>query len=144
MSDAKTAALRLILKKRRTEQEVIDALVQKGYPEEDAEEAARHYRREGYIDHLDYAKRYAHDAAVLKGFGPQRISRALLERGVEEEYIEDALSEIRFDITGGMEKRFGSGTLSAKEQNRIFQYYYRRGFSASSIRKAMDELYSYE
>lgn len=144
MSDVKAAALRLILKKRRTEQEVIDALVQKGYAQEDAEDVARYYREEGYIDHLEYAKRYAHDAAVLKGFGPQRITRALLERGVEAEYIEDALSEISFDITAGMEKRFGSGTLSAKEQNRIFQYYYRRGFSTSAIRTAMDELYSYE
>ena len=144
MSDVKAAALRLILKKRRTEKEVIDALVQRGYDEADAEDAARHYRKEGYINHLDYARRYAHDAAVLKGFGPQRITRALLERGVEEEYIEDALAKIHFDITAGMEKRFGSGILSAKEQNRIFQYYYRRGFRASDIQKAMDELYRYE
>jgi len=144
MTDVKSAALRLVLSKRRTEKEVVNSLVQKGYAPPDAEEAAAYYRSEGYIDHADYARRFAHDAAVLKGHGPQRIARALSERGVEEEYILDALSAIEFDIETPMEARFGKGSRSLKEINRIFQYFSRRGFASSAIRRAMDALYTYE
>ncbi len=144
MNDVKAAALRLVLGKRRTEKEVAEALIKKGYMPEEAEDAAAYYRRGGYIDHADYARRFAIDAANLKGHGPDRITRELLVRGVEPEYIEEAVSAISFDILTPMEARFGSGPRPMKEINRIYQYFCRRGFAPSTIRKAMDALYTYE
>jgi len=144
MSDTKSAALRLVLGKKRTERELVEALVRKGYDREEAEDAAAYYRQSGYIDHADYAKRYAHDAANIKGYGPNRIARELSDRGVEEEYIDAALSELVFDVLTPMEARFGTGSRPLKEINRIYQYFNRRGFASSDIRRAMDALYTYE
>lgn len=144
MEEAKSAALRVILGKRRTEKEVRDTLIKKGFSPEDAEEAASYYRETGFIDHADYARRYAHDAANIKGFGPQRIRHTLLSRGIEESYIEDALSEIAFDIETPMEARFGKGPRSQKELARIFQHFYRKGFASAAVQSAMDALYTYE
>lgn len=144
MYDVKRAALRLVMGKKRTERELAEALMQRGYDTEESEDAAAYYRRSGYIDHADYARRYAHDAANIKGHGPKRIVRELTERGVEAEYIEAALSEITFDILTPMEARFGRGLRPVKEINRIYQYFNRRGFASSDIRMAMDALYTYE
>ncbi len=144
MDDVKSAALRLVLSKRRTEKEVSEALVRKGFAPDDAQEAAAYYRQNGYIDHADYARRFAHDAAAIKGFGPQRIKRDLSMRGVEEEYIDAALSEIEFDVYTPMENRFGRGARTEKELGRIYQHFCRKGFAPSAIRKAMDALYTYE
>lgn len=144
MEEARSAALRVILGKRRTEKEVQEALVKKGFSPEDAEAAASYYRETGFIDHADYARRFAHDAAYIKGFGPQRIRHTLLSRGIEENYIEDALSGITFDIETPMEARFGKGPRSQKELSRIFQHFYRKGFASGAIQSAMDALYTYE
>lgn len=144
MPDIKEEALRIVLRKKRTEREVTEALIKKGYSEADSANAAAYYRRSGYIDHADYALRFSHDAARLKGHGPIRITRDLTIKGVEPEYIEAALSTISFDIKTPMEARFGCGARPIKEINRIYQYYCRKGFAPSAIRKAMDALYTYE
>lgn len=141
--DAKSAALRLVLARRRTEKEVYTALLEKGFPSGDAEEAAAYYRENGYIDHEDYARRFAHDASCIKGYGPERIRRDLSMRGVESHIIDDALSLLTFDIEAPMEKRFGSGAKTEKELAQIYGYFLRKGFNPGEIKKAMDALYTY-
>ncbi len=142
MSDARSAALRLILTKRKTEKEVREALIKKGFSPEDAEEAASYYLHAGYIDHADYARRFAHDAACIKGFGPYRIERELTLRGVERENISNALHEIEFDVATLMEHRFGRGVRTEKEKTKIHQYYMRKGFAPEAIREAIGALYT--
>ncbi len=143
MENAKSAALRLVLTKKRTEKEVSDALQKKGFSRNEAEESAAYYREKGYIDHADYARRFSRDAANLKGFGPHRIARTLAEKGIENEYIEEALSQIEFDLKHAMEERFGKGSRTEKELAKIYGYYMRKGFASSAIRSAMDALYTY-
>ncbi len=142
--DAKSAALRLVLSKRRTEKEVAEALIKKGFSSAEAADAAAYYRLAGYIDHGEYARRFAHDAAYLKGHGPHRISRDLIARGIEDEYIDAALAIIEFDVRTPMENRFGTGVRSAKEHAQIYGYFLRKGFAPGEIKKAMDALYTYE
>lgn len=143
-TDVKSKALRLILKKKRTEKEVIALLIKDGFSVEDAQGAALYYREKGYIDHFDYANRFTHDAAIIKGQGPKRISRDLQMKGIEEDIIEEVLSSISFDVYTLMAKRFGAGARSEKERNRIFQHYLRKGFAPSAIKEAMDALYTHE
>ena len=142
MSDARSTALRLVLTKRRTKKEVQEALVKKGFSPEDAEEAASYYLHAGYIDHADYARRFVHDAAHIKGFGPYRIERELVLRGIEHAIISDALAEVEFDVYSPMEHRFGRGVRTEKEKIKIYQYYVRKGFAPDAIREAMDALYT--
>ena len=144
MNEAKNAALKLVLTKRRTEKEVAEKLMTKGFSEEDAVSAASYYREAGYIDHQEYATRFAHDAAVLKGFGPLRIRRELLIRGIEENFIDEALSPLSFEILEQMQMKFGEGTRSEKEISHIYQHYARKGFAPETIRNAIRALYTYE
>ena len=144
MDEAKSAALKLVLTKRRTEKEVVEKLKAKGFSTEDAISAASYYREAGYIDHHEYALRFSHDAAYIKGFGPLRIRRDLLSRGIEEIFISDALATISFDVKDAMQMKYGSGQKSEKELFQIYQYYARKGFAPECIRDALRALFTYE
>ncbi len=144
MDDAKSAALRLVLSKKRTEKEVFEALIKKGFSPDSAKEAAAYYRQNGYIDHADYARRFSHDAARIKGHGPERIRRDLSMRGIEEEFIDAALGELDFDLGSVMKARFGEGRRTEKELARIYGYFCRKGFAPAYVRSVMGALYSYD
>lgn len=47
---------------------------------------------EGALDDARFARRYAEDKRALAGWGPDRIRRALAERGVAAEHVEAALA----------------------------------------------------
>ncbi len=140
MNDVKSEALRLALGKRRTKKQIVEKLIGKGFEPDEAEEAAEYYREAGYIDHRDYARRFAHDAASIKGYGPDRIRRDLRERGVEDEYTEEALSEIEFDLKSIMQKKFKE-CEDTKTMNKIINCFLRRGFSFDEIKNAIREVY---
>lgn len=144
MNEAKSAALKLVLTKRRTEKEVIEKLKNKGFSEEEATSAASYYKETGYIDHREYAMRFVHDAAHIKGFGPLRIRRELLIRGVEENLISDALTSLSFDIKDAMQMKYGEGKKSEKELSHIYQHFARKGFAPEVIRDAIRSLFTYE
>lgn len=144
MSDAKEEALKLVLIKRRTKNEVIEKLKNKGFSEDEASSAAEYYMEKGYIDHHEYALRYAHDAALIKGFGPYRIKRELHLRGVESDFIENALSSLSFDLFDRMQQKYGEGVKSEKEIMHIYQHYLRKGFAPELIKETLRALYSYE
>ena len=140
MNDIKSEALRLALSKRRTKKQIVEKLIGKGFEPGEAEDAAEYYAEAGYIDHRDYARRFANDAANIKGYGPDRIRRDLRERGVEEEYIEEALSGIEFDLKPIMQKKFKE-CEDTKTMNRIINCFLRRGFSFDEIKNAIREVY---
>jgi len=50
-----------------------------------------------FIDHRRYAKAYTNDSLKLKGWGRDKVRWMLRSKGVEEEYIEEALFEFRED-----------------------------------------------
>ena len=142
MKDAYSEALKIILARRRTCKEVYELLVKKGYEPEPAEDAVNHYREQGYLDDGDYAERYAHDAARIKGFGRNRIKMALREKGVSEEYIDRALESTTFDRKSEIIKKYGGeGQITFKEMNKRCATFMRRGFSQGEVTRMMKELY---
>ena len=142
VSDIYSDALKAALIKRRTEKEVSDILKRKGYGENEAKEAAAYYREKGYINHEDFAVKYSHDAAYIKGQGPMRIRMTLEEKGIEDEFIENALSETKFEIKSLMAKKYGEDVEKTyKEIVKIKNHFYLKGFPMSLIDDAIKELY---
>jgi regulatory protein len=76
--DRTTAQLRRHLAGRGVDEPVIDAAV-----------AA--LVRERHLDDVRYARTFAEDRRALDGWGPERIERALLVAGVEDELVAAAL-----------------------------------------------------
>lgn len=138
--NAKDAALKIILTKRRSGKEVFDKLLEKEFSEEESREAVEYFKEKGYIDDGDYARRFTSDAVNLKGYGKKRIEIELKRRGVCEEDIYAALSDAEFDILPLMRKKFSS-CESIKDKNKIVNHFLRRGFSFSEICDAINEIY---
>jgi len=140
---AKEEALKIILTKKRTAKQVYEKLLKKEYDEREASEAVAYYIENGYIDEFDYALRYSRDAANLKGYGKVRIKADLKARGVSDEDIDAAVSDIEFDVLPLMKKKFPT-CESLKEKQKIINHFLRRGFTFSEINEAFKENYSFD
>ena len=140
---AKDEALKILLSKKRTAKQITDKLIEKGYSAEEAEEATEYFKEKGYIDEGDYARRYVHDAVLIKGHGRARIVRDLKMRGVSDADIEEALENAEYNLAEKMAKKFPE-CAGIKEKNRIFNHFLRKGFSAGEIAEAFNEIYKQE
>lgn len=89
---ARQMALRLLDRRMHTRRELFSKLAER-WGEEEAESAVRRMEELGFIDDRDYARRFAADAEHLRGQGELRIARALAEKGVGREIIEEVLAE---------------------------------------------------
>ena len=132
--------LKITLVSKRTEKQIVEKLIKKGYEPEEILEATAYYKELGYIDHSDYARRYVADCVKLKGYGPERIKRELLQRGVEEEIAEAALEGVEYDLPELIKKRFKS-CGDEKERQKIINYFVRRGYSYYETAEALKEVF---
>ena len=149
MTNPRDYALYLIEFRDRTEKELREKLVGKGYDEEQIEDTLEFLKSYGYIDDKRYASHFIHDAINLKKWGKIRIRTELLRKGIDREItdfaIEDAFSEIEDDrVLLQMQSRFKDADFSnMKERNRIFAFFMRRGFTPDEIKGAMNKMSSF-
>lgn len=150
MINCRDYALRLIEFRDRTEKEIRDKLLDKGYDENQADEEIEFLKNYGYVNDLRYAERFTSDAINLKKWGKIRIRTELLRKGIDREtidnVIEDAFFEIDDDrVLSQLQVRFKNSDLSnIKERTRIFNFFLRRGFSSEEIRGAMNKMCSFD
>ena len=91
---AKEYAVKLLGFCDRSEKEIREKIIKKGYSEAECEEAIAFCREYGYIDDGRFAGHFVHDAVNLKKLGKARIKMELRQKGVNEEAIEEALCTI--------------------------------------------------
>lgn len=150
MINCRDYALRLIEFRDRTEKEIRDKLLEKGYDENQVDEEIEFLKNYGYVNDLRYAERFTSDAINLKKWGKIRIRTELLRKGIDREtidnVIEDAFFEIDDDrVISQLQVRFKNSDLSnIKERTRIFNFFLRRGFSSEEIRGAMNKMCSFD
>ena len=146
MINSRDYALRLIEFRDRTEKELREKLVAKGYIEEQIEDTIEFLKNYGYIDDGRYASHFTQDAINLKKWGKIRIRTELLRKGIDREIvdfaIEDAFSEIEDDrVLAQMQLRFKDSDFgNIKERTRIFNFFMRRGFTPDEIKGAMNKM----
>lgn len=90
-----------------------------------------------------YAKRLAKDLANLKKYGKRRIKEDLLSRGIDSEFVENALSELEFDefseLLPLMEKKL-KNNFEKKNVDKAIRYFLYRGYGFSDINKCIEQL----
>ncbi|MBR5535866.1 MAG: regulatory protein RecX [Clostridia bacterium] len=142
---AKDYAVKLIGFCDRSEKEIREKILKKGYSEAECEEAIAFCREYSFIDDERFAEHFAHDAVNLKKLGKARIKMELRHKGVEEEIIENALCDIEDEkemLKKELQRKFGNLDLTDKKvKNKVFGYFARRGFKTSDILYAMNEEY---
>jgi regulatory protein len=66
-------------------------LAERGVEETEIEDVVALLSEAGAVDDASFARCYAQDKRQLAGWGPDRIAKALEDRGVDREHVEAAL-----------------------------------------------------
>src|SRR5688572_29030774 len=136
-------ALQALSRKERTVAEMGSWLRARGVESDEVEAVVEHLAEDGTLDDRRFAVRYAEDKRDLSGWGEERIRMALVQRGVPDEHISEALQAGDEDETARAVTALNARGLSlsdALERNRAFGFLVRRGYSAevayAAIRQA--------
>lgn len=88
----KSAALRVVERAYKTEKEIHDKLVEKGYPEQVIKRTFEFLKEYNLLDDKRYTDMYVKDK--MKNQGRNKIKYSLIRKGVSEELIEEKISSI--------------------------------------------------
>lgn len=146
---AKQSALDYLAYKPRTEQEVRRKLKKREVPRPIVEDViARLYELE-YLDDESYAHDYAHNRFSSKKYGPLRIRRELVERGIDRHVAEAAVDELFAEENAQAAARehakkrwprLDKDEDLRRRKQKMYRYLRRRGFSTDTIYPILDDL----
>ena len=126
--------------KDRTKREIEDKLKEKGYGEEEIDEAVARLMGYGYINDKGYTLSYIKSNIEKKG--RRLIVRELLNKGIEKDTIEQYMEEADIDEYTQVEniliKKYSTADFNdISDRRKIFSYFARRGYGFDVINKAI-------
>lgn len=141
---AKLRAMHLLTDMDRTEYQLRNKLLMGGYPEDITDLAIEYVKSFGYIDDLEYARRFVENRkhtksrrqlyVLLSGKG---LDSSLIEQALEEGCgSEDAKEAIRSILH---KKRFDKENATKEERRKIYASLARKGFRYEDVCQVMSE-----
>jgi regulatory protein len=143
----KTAALKLIEKSYKTEKEIFDKLVKKGYEEKTAARVIAFLKSYNFLNDEEFARMYINDK--IKSQGKNKIKYALLRKGIDDAIIEEKLkasgTEVEVKTAQKLaEKRYKLLLNQEKDRRKIsgklWEYLIRNGFNKDIIEDIIQKL----
>ncbi len=150
---AKLRAMNLLKNRQYTEKQLTDKLLLGGYSQEIARVAVDYVKSYRYVDDYQYA--YDYLACYMERRSRKELEQKLLQKGISRETIDSAAGDLARDgrvpdeealLLALLEKKYnkydGNGKISDREKQRIFAYFYRKGFSSELIRKVLKDTFA--
>jgi regulatory protein len=107
-------------------------LRERGCEEAEVEATIGHLVEAGELDDERFARRYAEDKRELRGWGPERIAKALQGRGLDRALIDAALAsdghEAQVERAMGLLGRRGEALVDEAARARALAFLTRRGY----------------
>ena len=142
---AKMRSMSLLQSKDYTRRQLEDKLKQGNYPQECIDEAIDYVESYGYIDDRRYAKDFIE--YHLQTRSRMRIETDLMKKGIAKDTIREIFDELNDmgavqDETAMIrdlliKRKYRTDTATSQEQQKMFGYLYRKGFSQDAIMKAL-------
>ncbi|MHB8171629.1 MAG: regulatory protein RecX [Thermincolia bacterium] len=134
---AKNYALYLISYRPRTRQEIVEKLTKKGFSSENIEAVLDFLAEYNFINDQSYASQWVNHRCRAKPMGRKRLFMEMCQKGLGEEVIDTALSQISREEEFNMaltiaEKKYLRQT-TPQGLERVKGFLYRRGFSSEVI-----------
>ena len=139
---ARKKAMQLLERMDRTEQNLRKKLAEKGFTEEEIDDAIAYVQSFHYLDDVRYATTYVRFHGTSKS--RTRLYQDLLQKGVDKETASAAI-EAAYEgdedaqIRQLLEKKHYTPGMDRKEKQRIYAFLMRRGFPTSKILRAMEK-----
>lgn len=146
---AREAALRLLAHRPRTEVELRQRLMRKGFTEEVAAACVADLLARGLLDDAAFAEMFTRDRVRLNPRGRRRVVQELRGRGVEADVAsaavddvlrEEAVDEAALAREAARRWRPRRGEEAPRARRRLAGYLARRGFGADTVRAVVEEL----
>ena len=143
---AKLRSMNLLQSRDYTRKQLEDKLKRGEYPQECIEEALSYVESYGYIDDRRYAGDYIE--YHIQNKSRMRIETDLMRRGISKEVIRQA-----FEMLGDLgvaqdeaalirdllnKKKYCAHTATKQEQQKMYGFLYRKGFSSEAISRALE------
>lgn len=141
--DAREVALGLLARREHSKRELIIKLRARGCPEKIITQVVDQLAAEGMQSDARFAESFVR-SRIDRGRGPLRIRAELIERGIEDDLIAEALLQYedwwRDLALEAYNKRYGEDRPSGDivERSRRSMFLQRRGFTADQIRYAIE------
>lgn len=143
LSRAREAAYRILSHRDRTSREIASKLREKGFAEEMIEATLVSLKEAGYLDDARFARQWVRSRQEHRQFGPIRLKRELLEKGIPPVEVEAVLGASDENDSVGLAERallqrFKSPALlqDPKTRQKAFAFLQRKGFPTETIFKA--------
>lgn len=145
---AKQTAYRLLSYRDRSAREIETKLAEKGYSEETIAEVITFLREAGYLDDDRFARHWVRSRTDYRHFGPIRLKRELLEKGIASEEADRAIQQRseEWDLVEQAEealrRRFKNSASigDLKTRQKAYAFLQRRGFGTETILKAFKKI----
>lgn len=147
---AKLRAMNLLKSRQYTEKQLMDKLLLGGYSQEIAQEAVSYVKAYHYVDDARYA--YDYILCRLESHSLKEIEQKLMQKGIGRELIRSAIEELAENGSAPDEealirsmlkkKHYAAGETSEKEKQRIYGYFYRKGFSLDLVKRVMQDSFT--
>ena len=138
VSNIKTTAADLIGRRAMSRRDLEKKLQEKGASEAEARYAGEWLEAIGALDDAAYAAALVRHCGDM-GYGPRRAKEKLREKGVPQEFWEEALEELPPDgrqIDRFLQNKLRGRAPDEKEKKRLTDALLRRGFSWSEVKSA--------
>lgn len=132
--------LNLISRRPRSEWELRDYLKRKGYDEFAQGSVLCALKDRGYVDDLDFARRWVESRRLLKSTSKRRLSQELRQKHIQDNVIQQVLAEDKADERQVLRDLIARKRRQSKYQDdlKLKQYLARQGFSYDDIKSAID------
>jgi regulatory protein len=146
---AKQRALDYLAHKPRTEEEVRRKLRQEDVAASVIEDVVARLYELSYLDDEAYAADYVRNRFASKKYGPVRIRRELVERGIDRHVADRAVADLFEDedpVAAAREhaekrwRRLADEDDPRRRKQKLYRYLRRRGFTSDTIYPLLDEL----
>lgn len=143
----KNSALRIIERSHKTEKEVYDKLVLKGYDEKTIAKAMEFLKSYNLINDEAYSKLYIKEK--LKSQGINKIKNALLRKGLDKELVEEKLDEVNtteeYNTAFKLAERKYAVIVKSerdyrKTSKKLWEYLMRNGYSSEIIEEILKKI----
>lgn len=144
----RTAAYRLLARRSRSIRELTFRLMEKGFPEVAVTPVIERLRELNYLDDAAVARQWARSYAVNSLWGDLKIRARLLDMGIPDELVPEAVHEARKEFTQReailkiLEKRnperLTAPVISVKDEQRIIRRLAAKGFPPSVVYEVLN------
>jgi regulatory protein len=131
--------LDLISRRPRSKWEVEDYLKRKDYKPEEINKIVESIDERGYINDLDFAKRWVESRRLLKPISKRKLTMELRQKRVVEDFIKQVLEDDQTDEQEVIKKLIDKKRRQTRYQDnqKLIAYLARQGFSYSDIKDVL-------